>query len=36
MKRPPIYGVMAEFDSPTSLVNAAREARNRGYTKLDA
>ncbi len=34
--RPPIYGVMAEFDNPTSLVNAAREARARGYRKLDA
>ncbi len=32
----PIYGVMAEFDSPTALVNAAREARARGYRKLDA
>jgi len=34
--RPPIYGVMAEFDNPTALVNAAREARARGYRKLDA
>jgi len=34
--RPPIYGVMAEFDNPTSLVNAAREARARGYRKMDA
>jgi len=34
--RPPIYGLMAEFDNPTSLVNAAREARARGYRKLDA
>ena len=24
MKRDPIYGMMAEFDSPTSLVEAAR------------
>ena len=32
----PIYGVMAEFDSPTSLVNAARAAHERGYRKLDA
>jgi hypothetical protein len=32
----PIYGVMAEFDSPTSLVNAARVAREKGYRKLDA
>ena len=34
--KPPIYGVMAEFDNPTSLVNAAREARARGYRKMDA
>src|SRR5580693_1075428 len=34
--RPPIYGVMAEFNNPTALVNAAREARARGYRKLDA
>jgi hypothetical protein len=27
---------MAEFDNPTSLVSAAREARARGYRKLDA
>lgn len=32
----PIYGVMAEFESPTSLVNAARSAREQGYRKLDA
>ncbi len=31
-----IYGVMAEFDSPTALVNAARAAREQGYRKLDA
>src|ERR1700704_3582783 len=32
----PIYGVMAEFDSPSALVNAARMAREKGYRKLDA
>ncbi len=32
----PIYGVIAEFDNPTSLVNAARAAREKGYRKLDA
>jgi hypothetical protein len=32
----PIYGLMAEFDNPTALVNAARTARERGYRKLDA
>ena len=34
--KPPIYGVMAEFDNPTALVNAARRAREEGYRKLDA
>jgi len=32
----PIYGVMAEFDNPTALVNAARAAHEKGYRKLDA
>src|SRR5258706_11395996 len=32
----PIYGVMAEFESPTALVNAGRAAREKGYRKLDA
>jgi Alternative complex III, ActD subunit len=32
----PIYGLMAEFDNPASLVNAARAARERGYRKMDA
>jgi hypothetical protein len=32
----PIYGVMAEFDSPTALVAAARAAYDRGFRKLDA
>jgi hypothetical protein len=32
----PIYGVIAEFDNPTSLVTAARAAREKGYRKLDA
>ena len=31
-----VYGVMAEFDNPTALVNAARVAREKGYRKLDA
>lgn len=34
--KPPIYGVMAEFDNPSALVNAAREARERGYRKFEA
>ena len=32
----PIYGVMAEFETPTELVSAARAAREKGYRKLDA
>ena len=34
--KPAVYGLMAEFDDPTSLVAAAREARLRGYRKLEA
>ena len=34
--KPPIYGVMAEFDNPTALVSATRRAREEGYRKLDA
>jgi hypothetical protein len=32
----PVYGLTAEFDNPTALVNAARAAREKGYRKLDA
>ncbi len=32
----PIYGLMAEFDDPASLVNATRAAREKGYRKMDA
>ena len=31
-----LYGLMAEFESPTELVEAARHAREAGYKKLDA
>jgi hypothetical protein len=31
-----IYGIMAEFDTPTELVEAARKVRQAGYTKTDA
>jgi len=31
-----IYGVMAEFDSPSDLVRAAQAARAEGYRDLDA
>ncbi len=33
--RPRIYGVMAEFDDPTSLVAAAHRARGAGYRRMD-
>lgn len=32
----PIYGILAEFDDAQSLVNAARKAREAGYTQMDA
>ena len=36
MKRTPIYGMLAEFDSPTDLVDAARRTYGAGYKKIDA
>ena len=30
------YGVMAEFDSPTALVNATRAVYSEGYKRVDA
>ena len=36
MKRTPTYGLLAEFDSPTSLVKAAEQTRDAGYIKIDA
>lgn len=32
----PIYGLLAEFDSPVEIVKAADAARAAGYCKLDA
>ena len=31
-----IYGLLAEFDTPTHLVEAAQLAREHGYRKMDA
>ena len=36
MSAGPLYGLMAEFEDPTALVEAARAAREAGFTKLDA
>jgi len=36
MSAPRLYGLMAEFESPAGLVEAARSAREAGYTRLDA
>ena len=33
---PAIYGLMAEFDDPQSLVTATRRAHGEGYTCMDA
>jgi Protein of unknown function (DUF3341) len=35
-KRPPIYGVIAEFENPTDAVAAARRAYEEGYRRMDA
>ena len=34
--RPTIYGLMAEFETPQGLVDAARRAHHEGYRKMDA
>jgi Protein of unknown function (DUF3341) len=33
---PPIWGLIAEFEGPTEVVEAARKARDAGYRKMDA
>lgn len=35
VRTPPLYGLMAEFDNPTDLVAAAREAYEAGYRKIN-
>jgi hypothetical protein len=34
--KPSLYGLMAEFSDPTTLVEAAKRAHAEGYRKLDA
>jgi Protein of unknown function (DUF3341) len=36
VKRTPIYGMMAEFDSATDLVAAAHRTHEAGYQRMDA
>jgi hypothetical protein len=33
---PGLYGLLAEFETPTALVEAVRSARQAGYTRMDA
>ena len=33
---PPIYGLLAEFETPQALVNAANRVRTAGYRRIDA
>ena len=34
--RPPLYGLMAEFESPAELLDAAGRAYEEGYRRMDA
>ncbi len=34
--RPPIWGMIAEFDTPTQILTAARKAYAEGYRRMDA
>jgi hypothetical protein len=35
-ERPPIYGLIAEFNTPVAVVAAARRVHEAGYRKVDA
>lgn len=36
MRRPPVYGLLAEFHDPGDLVLAVRRAKEAGYERMDA
>ena len=36
MQHKPIYGVMAEFETPEEILEAARRTREAGYRRIDA
>jgi len=36
MKRPALYGLMAEFENPTDILEATRRVGEEGYRKVDA
>ena len=35
-ERPKLYGLMGEFEEPTTIVKAARHAHDEGYRRMDA
>ena len=36
MNRPPVFGIIAEFDAPESILAAAERASDKGYSQMDA